>query len=209
MTPRLVFSISVGLVLSAALSACASVSDAAPAGQGRTAALGAIAPALPEGEVIGQGTVIDQAGSAELCLGGVQESYPPQCAGVPLSGWTWSGLQGAETSGDVTWGAYAVQGTFDGSTITVTQPPILLALYDPMAVEDPTGGTAGVGTEAELVAIQDSLVDRLGADYLSSGPMDGRLWIDVVWDDGTYQTAADAEFGADMVIVRSALRPVG
>lgn len=212
MTLSRVLSLTVGLVLCGALTACGAATDAGSPGSpgsSRTGALGAIAPPLPEGEVIGQGTVIDVAGTAELCLGAVQESYPPQCAGLPLTGWTWDGVSGFETSGDVTWGAYAVQGTFDGSALTVTQPAILLALYDPMPVEDPTGGTAGTATEAELTAIQDGLPDRLGADYLASAPQNGRLWIDVVWDDGTYQTAADAEFGGDVVVIRTALRPVG
>ncbi len=206
--PRLA-SLVVIVVAGAVLSACATVADAGSPGSDRTAALGALAPALPEGEVIGQGTVMDRAGSAELCLGGVAESYPPQCSGVPLENWSWDAVDGEENSGDVTWGAYAVQGTYDGSAITVTQPPILLALYDPMQSEDPTGGRPGRGSEADLVAIQDTLPDRLGADYLVSGPRDGRLWISVVWDDGTWQDAADAEFGEDVVVVTSALRPIG
>jgi hypothetical protein len=45
-----------------------------------------------------------------------------------------------------------------------------------------------------------------GASYLSSSPQDGRLWVDVVWDDGTWQKAADDDYGADVVVIRSALR---
>lgn len=186
--------------------ACAS---ADPASTAPPTALGAITPVPPEGEVATTGTVLDAAGEVQLCLGPIAESYPPQCTGIPLEDWTWDGVEGAESSGDVTWGAYAVRGTYDGTSFTVTQPPILLALYDPIRPEDPTGGEAGAGDEATLTAIQEELPDRLGDAYLSSSPQDGWLWVDVVWDDGSWQDAANAEYGDDTVIIRSAMTPTG
>lgn len=36
----------------------------------------------------------------------------------------------------------------------------------------------------------------------------GYVWLQVVWDDGTIQDAADAEFGDDVVIVTSSLREI-
>ncbi|WP_439593957.1 hypothetical protein [Microbacterium sp.] len=179
--------------------------DVAPIG---TVGLGDVWPNPPEGEVIAQGTVMDVGGEIELCLGAIAESYPPQCTGIPLDGWSWEGVEGSESAGDVTWGAYAVQGTYDGETFTNTQPPIMLALYDPMMVPDPTDGKPGQGSEDELAAIQDELPDLLGDDLLSSSVQDGWLFIDVVWDDGTRQDVADAVYGDDVVIVRSALRAV-
>lgn len=151
---------------------------------------------------------MDVGGEAELCLGAVAESYPPQCSGVPITNWTWDGIEGSETSGDTTWGSYAVQGTYDGEEFTVTQPPIMLALYDPMMPEDPTGGEPGAGDEKTLLAIQEDLPEALDEAYLSSYPENGWLWVDVVWDDGTWQDAADADYGENTVIIRSALRPV-
>ena len=192
------------------LTSCATPSGSTPRGSSPAAMpLGAVAPAPPADEVVGQGTVLDAAGSPELCLGAVAESYPPQCTGIPLVGWSWDGVDGSETSGDVRWGAYAVQGTYDGATFTVTEPPILLALYDPMMPEDPFGGEPGDTDEATLLAIQDQLPERLGAGYLASWPQDGRLWVQVLWDDGTWQQAAGEEFGAGVVVIESALRPVG
>ncbi len=91
------------------------------------------------------GTVMDIGGDVELCLGPVAESYPPQCSGIPIANWSWDGVEGSESSGDVTWGAYAVQGTYDGDQYTVSAPPIMLALYDPMAFPDPTNDSAGSG----------------------------------------------------------------
>ena len=186
-----------------ALSGCASNPAAAPA------SFGSLPAPPPEGAVVGQGTVMDIAGAVELCLGPVAESYPPQCSGIELVDWTWDGVDGSEQEGDVRWGAYAVQGTYDGELLTVTQPPIMLALYDPMPVPDPTEGRPGVAAnDEEMRDLQDELPERLGSDYLSSTVENGYLWIDVVWDDGTMQDAADAEFGADTVVVRSALREV-
>jgi len=186
--------------------ACASADRASTA---PPTALGAITPVPPEDEVATTGTVLDAAGEVQLCLGPIAESYPPQCTGIPLKDWTWDGVEGAESSGDVTWGAYAVRGTYDGTSFTVTQPPILLALYDPIRPEDPTSGEPGAGDEATLTAIQEELPDRLGDAYLNSHPQDGWLWVDVVWDDGSWQDAANAEYGDDTVIIRSAMTPTG
>lgn len=207
----------VGLVGLLSLGACAAdpggrapASSDAPVGQ----SLGSLMPAPPSGEVTGQGTVMDAGGEAEFCLGPVAESYPPQCSGVPLEDWTWDGVDGSEiveggTSGDVRWGTYAVTGTYDGTSLTVTQPPVPLALYDPMPFEDPSDGSTGGATEARLMAIQSQLPELLGNDgtvYLDSYPERGYLWVDVVWDDGTLQKAADEDFGEGVVFIRSALR---
>lgn len=64
-------------------------------------------------------TVLDDGNGAELCLGGVAESLPPQCGGPRLIGWDWSEHQGdfEEMSG-VRWGDFAVTGTFDGRDLT-------------------------------------------------------------------------------------------
>lgn len=182
------------------LAACAT-----SAGSGG-APFGSLPPAPPEGEVRGTGTVMDVGGDVQLCLGPIAESLPPQCSGIPLEGWTWEGVDGSESSGGAQWGAYAVQGTYDGETMSVTGPPILLALYDPIRPEDPTGGRPGTADEATLEKIQAELPDRLGDQLLSSRLESGYVWADVVWDDGTLQDAADAAYGDGVVIVWSALR---
>jgi hypothetical protein len=56
----------------------------------------------------------------ELCLGGVAESYPPQCGGIPIANWDWSLVQGEEAASGTTWGSFHVVGRYDGSTFTVT-----------------------------------------------------------------------------------------
>ncbi|MET0735456.1 MAG: hypothetical protein ABWY55_07420 [Microbacterium sp.] len=203
---RLLFPLAVGATVALALTACASGAGSGGQVPDDAPSFALPAPNPPSGDVVVQGTVMDVGGDAELCLGAIAESYPPQCSGIPITNWSWEGVDGSENSGDVTWGAYAVQGTWDGAEFTVTEAPVMLALYDPMMTEDPTGGDAGAGTEAEIAAIQEELPDRLGDSYLMSHPENGRLWVDVVWDDGAWQDAADAEFGDDVVIVRSAMR---
>jgi len=163
------------------------------------------------GEVLGQGTVLQvQPDAAQLCLGGVRESYPPQCSGPDIVGWDWAAVEYEESSSGVTWGSYAVQGTWDGETFTLTQPAIPLALYDPMADIDPRTlpENAGAATETELEAIQQQLIDEANTDVLMTLPQNGYLFVTVVHDDGTLQAYFDERYGADLVAVQSALRPV-
>lgn len=196
------------IVVAASALALASCASAAPGSDTPTGqSLGSTYPAPPGGAVSGVGLVMDVAGEVELCLGPIAESYPPQCAGTPIEGWTWDGIDGYESSGETTWGMYAVQGTYDGQSFTLTQPPIMLALYDPM-IEEPPAIASGDTDEATLLAIQDELPEALGVDYFTSSIENGYLWVSVLWDDGTWQAAADADFGENVVFIRPALRPI-
>ncbi|MEU4015583.1 hypothetical protein AB0E56_09975 [Microbacterium sp. NPDC028030] len=194
------------------LSACASGPGSTPAPTSTTVPsdqrLEEAHPALPDGRVIGVGTVLDVAGDVQLCMGAIMESYPPQCQGVPLDGWTWDGVDGSESSGTTTWGQYAVYASYDGGRLTNTDQPIMLALYDTVAPEDPTGGVEGTTAEDELLRVQDDIAARLGTEALTVATDRGYVWLTVVWDDGTMQDAADAEYGDDVVIVTSALREI-
>ncbi len=191
------------------LAACSSGSGAAPAptsSASPTWHAASVPP--PEGRVIGTGMVLDVSGEPQLCLGIVAESYPPQCSGLPLDGWTWDGVDGSESDGDTTWGTYAVYGTFDGERYTVTDPPIMLALYDPVRPEDPTGGGEGTSSEADLAQVSDELSSSVGRDVLTLWTERGYVWVQVVWDDGSVQNAMDAAYGDGVVVVTSALREI-
>lgn len=190
------------------LTSCAAAADAGGSAAPPGAALAALTPEAPTGEVIAQGTVLDDGSSVELCLGAVAESAPPQCSGIPLSGWSWAGLDDAASMGDATWGTYAVYGTYDGDAFTVTRTPVPLALFDPVAAPDPTEGKPGTATAADVASMQDAIPDAIGDAYLASSEQDGWVFVDVVWDDGTWQEAADQDFGAGKVIVRSAIREI-
>ncbi len=159
---------------------------------------------------MGQGTVI-QVGDAppEFCLGAVAESLPPQCSGPQLSGWDWAAYEGSEASGNVTWGTYAVFGSWDGDVLTVSDA-IMLALYDTMPEIDPLQDAANKGssTDEQLRAIQDELAATAPVEVLFSYVENGYLFVRVVHDDGSVQAWADSTYGPDVVAIRSALRPV-
>ncbi len=181
----------------------------APRAAEPAAAQGAGAPAAG-GEVIGQGTVLqDGDESPEFCLGGVMESYPPQCSGPPIRNWDWDLAGGFEAASGVTWGAYAVTGTWDGTAFTRTGVPIPLSLYDAMPFDDPLAGRQGATALPELERVQQE-VSADHEDYVLTASTDrGFVVVTVVYDDGTFQARMDAEYGADVVVVLSALRAYG
>lgn len=172
---------------------------------------GTVSPPPASGELIGQGTVLSVGEEPPVfCLGPVMESFPPQCSGPKIIGWDWSGVDQSTSASDVMWGTYAVQGTWDGTAFTVTQPPVPLALYDPPATFDPRldKENPGSGTEEELLALQEQLHQDAGTEILTSWIENGYLFVTVVYDDGTLQDIYDADFGPGLIAVQSALRPV-
>lgn len=162
------------------------------------------------GQVIGQGTVLQKDDEApQLCLGAIAESYPPQCSGPEVVGWDWATVDGEESASGVTWGAYAVTGTWDGTEFTA-ESAVMLALYDPMPVVDPLTDPANAGDtpESELLEIQDDLAQSAPFTVLTTVPENGYLFVTVIYDDGTIQAWADDTYGIDKVAVRSALLDV-
>lgn len=162
-------------------------------------------------EVRALGTVLDDGSGPQLCLGPVAASYPPQCAGPPVEGWDWEALEGDETAAGVTWGVYAVWGDWDGETFTVTRDPIMAALYDPMVDPDaanPWDETLPEGplAEAEAVDVQAELDDAV-PDGLATAAVNGRVVLEVRFDDGSLQRAVDDRYGKDAVLVISSLKP--
>lgn len=164
-------------------------------------------PAAP-GEVRSRNlaTVMDTGGGAELCLGVIAESYPPQCSGPAITNWDWTDYAGTfEKQGDVRWATYAVSGTWDGTAFTVTDA-ISGALYDPMPEQPtklPTPSTDY--TQAELDDISMTVgTDLPGADG-GYADQKGHALVDVTYDDGTLQDYVDATYGAGVVIVSGQL----
>jgi hypothetical protein len=161
-----------------------------------------------DGEVVGVGTVMDT-GRPELCLGPVAESYPPQCGGPPIEGWDWSAVESHyDRVEEVRWGVFAVTGTFDGKTITMTEPPVPAPLRD-IPGEIPRGEPAPVPTghsQEELTAIAEEVGRLPGAQGAYGEPSRGVV-VDVLYDDGSLQAWVDQEYGAGLVRVISALRP--
>lgn len=187
------------IAVSIALASCASVVPADDSPD----------PVAPV-EVLGEGTVIQVGDAApQFCLGAVAESYPPQCSGPELVGWDWETPGGFETSGDVTWGTYAVGGSWDGERLTVGSA-IMLALFDPLPVPDPALDPANPGSASEddLLAIQETISDEAPVEVLSSWIENGYLFVRVLFDEGEIQEWATDRYGANVVQVRPALRIV-
>jgi hypothetical protein len=158
-----------------------------------------------EGEVRSRdlATVMDT-GSVELCLGPVAESYPPQCGGPAITHWDWADQRGMfEQQGDVRWGTFAVRGTWDGTSFTLSEA-VPGALYDPMVPAPSTTPTPGRAyADAELEAMSEDLGDLPGAQ--GAYAQDGHVLVDVLYDDGSIQDWADDAYGDDVVLVTSAL----
>lgn len=174
-------------------------------------------PAAP-GDVRTRGivTVMDN-GAPEVCLGPVAESWPPQCRGPRLVGWSWKAQRlvlgqpsqrptrpAYEQQGAVRWGQYALTGRWNGRSLTVlTSVPA--ALYDATPDESPALPTPERGYDAdELVRIAEELGGELpGA--LTSYADRGHVLVDVTYDDGSLQAWADEAYGTNVVVVTSAL----
>ncbi len=162
------------------------------------------------GEVIGTGTVLQPENEqAMFCLGAVAESYPPQCGGPKITNWDWDAADGHEAASGTTWGTYALQGTWDGAQFTLTQPPIMLALYDPMVQPDPLEETANAGDndDSTLLAVQTAIEEDPSIELLSTWTTNGYLFVTVLYDDGRLQEYLDEVHGEGVVAIRSALRP--
>lgn len=92
---------------------------AVPASGGPTARSGPVTTGHPV-------TVLDNGSGAELCLGPIMESYPPQCSGPKLVGWTWSDRVGPfEEASGTRWGSYILTGTYDPAANEFTPTEVI------------------------------------------------------------------------------------
>jgi hypothetical protein len=67
-------------------------------------------------------TVLEGQGHGPQLCEVVAISNPPQCGGPDVVGWSWDSVPHESLSG-VRWGWYEVVGTWDGSRLTLTEPP--------------------------------------------------------------------------------------
>jgi hypothetical protein len=140
----------------------------------------------------------------------VAESYPPQCGGPEITGWDWETVE-ADSAQGTTWGEYTVEGTWDGETFHLTEaaaPPADGPALpdDPRLDPDRPGAIGSDMPESEAYEVQDEVFKDL--DGLSGWIENGYVWVTVVYDDGSIQRYADDRYGADTVVVQSALRDV-
>ena len=163
-------------------------------------------PAAP-GRVATRGAVtVLQDGRPEVCLGAVAESWPPQCSGPPLLGWSWGrgadgvdepggsvvsgGADAYEQAGSVRWGQYLLTGTWDGRALAVdTSVPATLHTTLPEVPVERTPGTRDVPSDR----VARELLERVpGA--LASYVVGDRVLVEVVYDDGSLQDWVDATY---------------
>lgn len=170
-------------LLLALVAGCGSADTGAGPGAGGSSVT---MPAIDPAELLeGSGTVLDDGGGPQLCLGGVAESYPPQCRGITLSGWDWDAVDGEESAAGTTWGEFHVVGIYDGETFTVVEA----GPYDPEAVvfgrerdfttacPEPDGGWV-----AEDPGKADDAAFTAGATIAQGLPGYVALWVDYAED---------------------------
>ena len=149
---------------------------------------------------------MDTGDGAELCLGPVAESYPPQCGGPAITNWDWDEQRGMfEQQGDVRWGTFAVTGTWDGTAFTVSNV-IPGPLYDPgpeepLELPEPSKDLGADELDAIATDLGSSLPGAQGA-YADDA---GHVLVDVLYDDDNLQEYVDAKYGAGVVVVTGAL----
>lgn len=127
------------------------------------------------------GTVLESPDhGAELCLGGIAESYPPQCSGLQILDWDWSEVEGEESASGTTWGTFHVVGTYDGTAFTVLEvgayePPASASVDFTAPCPEPAGGWVAVelarATDADLRTVMHAA---------ESEPDSAGFWIDYV-----------------------------
>jgi hypothetical protein len=98
-------------------------------------------------------TVLEGGGHGpQLCLGGIETSYPPQCGGPDVVGWDWDAVTGEESAIGTTWGSFHVVGTYVDGTFTLVEPA---SAPSPPADEDPTDFTSPCDPPAGGWAVVD------------------------------------------------------
>lgn len=116
---------------------------------------------------------------AELCLGTIQESYPPQCVGIALDGWDWDEVEGEEEAGGSIWGEFHLVGRYDGKTFEVHEvgPPEPVEPEEPDSIGTPCNEPAeGWAATDPARASQEDVVEI--QRQVSDDPDFVGLWID-------------------------------
>lgn len=160
-----------------------------------------------DGEVTTTGpvTVLDDGGGAELCLGGVAESLPPQCGGPGLVGWDWADHVGDfESAAGTRWGEFVVTGSFDGTDLTPTDVMPADEYDAPDPSDEPSFATPCPEPEGGWVvdAQQVSRVD-LDAAFRVAGELPGYAgsFVDEQRDAGDRQAPIDPHGSSSIVNV--------
>ncbi|SDU32959.1 hypothetical protein [Jiangella alkaliphila] len=129
-------------------------------------------------------TVLEGQGHGPQLCSAVADSFPPQCGGPDVADWNWDEAPDATSADGVTWGSYSVTGTWDGTALTLTEPPLAGAATSPVVPDDalpdfsppcepPAGGWAVVDAATATVQGQAAI----GA-YTETQPDWAGTWVD-------------------------------
>lgn len=118
----------------------------------------------------------------QLCLGAVQDSYPPQCGGPDVIGWDWELVDGEESANGTTWGTYTVVGTWDGEALTLTEPAASPESSDPSDRDQARLATPCPEPEGGWQVVDESTTSdramQAAIEYARSQPTVGGVWVD-------------------------------
>lgn len=111
------------LVLLAAMGALAA-GGACSGGDGDGDVVAGESPGWTGSEVVrGTASVLQSPEHGPQLCWEMEASLPPQCAGPDVVGWDWEVVDGEESANGTTWGSFLVTGTWDGTVLTLTEPP--------------------------------------------------------------------------------------
>ncbi|MDZ7676294.1 MAG: hypothetical protein U5K30_14650 [Acidimicrobiales bacterium] len=147
-------------------------------------------PASPPGsDTLYQGTftVLESPDHGPQLCTSVAQSYPPQCSGPDVDSWDWSTVD-AESANGTTWGHYAVTGTWDGDSLTLTKAPSEPDRDDrapsdtefPTPCDPPADGWTVTDPETATVEGREA-----ATDYAQAQSDFGGLWVDRSFDPDT------------------------
>lgn len=139
-----------------------------------------VAPLSDDQLYEGTGLVYEDPKGTILCLGGVNDSLPPQCGGPKLRGWSWKGLDYDEAAG-ARWGTYTVRGTYVDGVFTLEGEPQVPEPYDGdgdsivAPCDEPAGGWEMPEPERTTEEDRMNAIRAAEAEPDSSG-----VWIDYI-----------------------------
>ncbi len=144
----------------------------------------------------------------QLCVGGVAESFPPQCSGVDLLDWSWDDEAGAfQERAGVRWGEFMVTGDFSPADHTMRVTDVQTDGPEPSPRPPRCTDDCEQPTD-ELLAIASEITGEYDGVHSSAVDGTGTVEVGVSYDDGSLQRALDEKYGAGLIRVESTLVPV-
>lgn len=153
-------------------------------------------------------TVLEKGDSGPMACSAVATSLPPQCSGPKIVGWDWATAPGKnDAASGVRWNdGVALIGRWDGTKLTLTQPPITPEDFraehslplDPGSTSTPCPEPAGGWVVVDRARTTQATMDKTiaAAQALASF---GGLWLDQSINPAPSDPDADpAEIEAEM-----------